>query len=81
MHSKPVKYVVLIESGGVITARLFDAERTQVGFIDGSSGEVASMTNGVSPLVIEINDPLWREPLAAHSSSERRTARLFVLNP
>ena len=44
-----VKYLVLIESGGAMVARLYDAKRGHVSDIDASSEEVAVMTAGLQP--------------------------------
>ncbi len=58
MHSPPAKYLVLIESGGSMVARLFDAKRHLVNEIDASSEEVAVMTQGLKSSD-QANAPEW----------------------
>jgi hypothetical protein len=79
MHSPPAKYLVLIESGGSMVARLFDASRRLVTEIDGSSEEVAVMTQGLRSSG-QANAPEWVAALRGHSSAERAAAQIFTLD-
>jgi len=79
MHRKPARYLILIDSGGEMLARLFDAERTQVADIDASSEEVAVMIAGLTPIQ-GAAEPEWDRPLAGHSFSERELAQVFELD-
>lgn len=80
MHRKPAKYLVLIDSGGEMLARLFDAERLQVADFDASSEEVAVMIGGLTPEQ-GAAEPEWDRPLAGHSFAERELAQVFALDP
>lgn len=81
MHvQKPAKYLVLIESGGAMVARLFDAQRSPLAEIDATSEEVAVMTEGVVPRRGAEED-LWGRALAGHSREEREAALVFELDP
>ena len=45
----PARYMILIDTGGSMTALLFDAERRQLAEFDAGSEEVAVMTRGLVP--------------------------------
>jgi hypothetical protein len=79
MHKTPVKYLVLIESGGSMVARLFDAKRVHVSDIDASSEEVAVMTSGLQPRH-SAEDGAWSEALRGHNGAERRAAQVYTLD-
>ncbi|MCW7537850.1 hypothetical protein OOT46_08310 [Aquabacterium sp. A7-Y] len=79
MHKpNPARYLVLIEAGGPMIAKLFDAERRLVAEIDGTSEEVAVMTFGLTPLAAGAS-PEWAGPLEGHNLQERAAAQVFVL--
>lgn len=76
---KPARYVVLIEAGEGMVARLFDADRKPVGDFDASSWEVADMTAGHVPA--EGADPAeWGHALEGHSAAQLRGARVYTLD-
>ncbi|AKJ29812.1 hypothetical protein [Caldimonas brevitalea] len=77
---KPARFLVLIESGGPMVARLFDAQKVQLTEIDATSEEVAVMTSGVMPRRAS-DDPGWAAALQGHSAQERQAALVFDLNP
>ncbi len=60
---KPARYLVLIEQGGSMIARLFDEELHLVADIDAASEEVAVMTSG-----------LQAQPTAASSEAASMSA-------
>jgi len=78
MHTPPVKYLVLIDASGAMTARLFDADRHHVSDIDASSEEVAVMTAGLAP--VQGADDSWAAALAGHNADERRAAQVYTLD-
>jgi hypothetical protein len=73
-----VRYLVVIESGGFMVARLFLESREQVAEFDASTEEVAQM---IMHLQADNNagDPQWDRALAGHSAAERAEARVYVL--
>ncbi|UZD56286.1 hypothetical protein [Caldimonas aquatica] len=81
MHpNPPARYLVLIESGGAMVARLFDVQRRLLAEFDAGSEEVGMMTEGLQP-VREAHRPEWDAALAGHSSSEREAALIYALEP
>ena len=72
------RYLVVIDSGGYMVARLFLESREQVAEFDASTEEVAQM---IRPLRAEHDaaDPKWDRALAGHSAAERAEARVYVL--
>ena len=72
------RYLVVIDSGGFMVARMFLESREQVAEFDASTEEVAQM---MMPLRAEgdASDPQWDRALAGHSASERAAARVYVL--
>ncbi|WP_428424039.1 hypothetical protein [Methylibium sp.] len=76
---KPARFLVLIESGGAMLARLFDAERRQHAEFDGSSEEVAVMTAGLTP-THDAAATDWDAALAGHNRNERRAAQVYALD-
>ncbi len=75
----PARYLVLIESGGAMLARLFDADLVQRAEFDAASEEVAVMTSGLRP-AHHATAPRWDGPLAGHNASERAAARVYTLD-
>jgi hypothetical protein len=78
MHSSPVKFLIVIDSGGSMVARLFDANRVHVADIDGSTEEVATTVGGAVP-TRSADLPEWHQALAGHSAIERATAQVYAL--
>jgi hypothetical protein len=78
MHSSPVKYLILIEAGGSMVARMYDADRVHVSDIDASSEDVAAMTTGLVP-TRDALDAAWAQALEGHNADERAAAQVFTL--
>jgi hypothetical protein len=78
MHSAPVKYLIVIDSGGSMVARLFNAERVHVVEMDASTEEVVATIDGVVPTA-SAAEPEWDQALAGHSAMERATAQVYTL--
>ncbi len=72
------RYLVVIDSGGFMVARLFLESREQVAEFDASTEEVAQM---IMRLQADNNagDPQWDRALAGHSAAERAEARVYML--
>ncbi len=79
MHSPPARYLIVIDSGGSMVARLFDANRAPLGDFDASSEEVAVMTTGLAPSRSGL-DPAWARGLAGHNPDERAAAEVYTLD-
>jgi hypothetical protein len=73
------KYLVVIDSGGEMVARMFDEQRRLIVDFDASSSEVAVMTQGLVP-ARDAADAAWHEALKGHSESERRQADVYTLD-
>ena len=80
MNSKPARYVVLIEAGDGMVARLFDADRAHLIDFDASSWEVADMTAGLLPAE-GADHGEWGNALEGHSDAQLRAARVYTLDP
>lgn len=78
--NKPARYLVLLESGEGMVARLFDAERSPLGEFDASSFEVAEMTSRRVP-TIGIDPAAWGHVLEGHSPQQLGAARVYALDP
>ena len=78
--NKPARYLVLIEAGDGMVARLFDSERSHVIDFDASSWEVAEMTAGRVP-VEGADHGEWGGVLEGHSDAQLRSARVYTLEP
>lgn len=76
---KAARYLVVIEAGGSVAARLFVDTREQVAEFDASTEEVTLMTQGLVPTV-GADGPEWDHALAGHGAAERRTARVYTLD-
>ena len=72
------RYLVIIDSGGFMVARLFLESREQVAEFDASTEEVAQM---IMHLQADSNagEPQWDRALAGHSAAERAEARVYEL--
>jgi len=73
------RYLVVIESGGFMVARLFLESREQVAEFDASTEEVAQMIGRLRP-ESNAGDPAWDRALAGHSPVERAGARVYELD-
>ena len=78
-HRKPSRYLVLIDSGGFMLARLFLASREQVSEFDAGTEEVAVMTQGLQA-VQSATGPEWDRALEGHSAAERAAADVYTLD-
>jgi hypothetical protein len=78
MHSSPVKFLIVIEAGGSMVARLFDANRVHVIDMDASTEEVVTTTEGIVP-TRSATDAQWNLALAGHSAAERAAAQVYTL--
>ena len=79
MHSPPAKYLVVIDAGGAMVARLFDAQRKPMGEFDASSEEVAVMTSGLTPARAGL-EAGWAQALSGHNPDERAAADIYTLD-
>jgi len=77
-HRKPVRYLVIIEAGGSMVARLFLETREMVAEFDAAVEEVATMTNGLVPQLGALC-PEWDLALQGHSAFERGAATVYTL--
>jgi len=76
---KPARYLVIIDSGGSMVARLFDEARRLVSEFDASTEEVAVMTASLTPVRGAL-DAAWDQPLAGHNRDERAAAEVYALD-
>jgi hypothetical protein len=76
---QPAKFLVVIDSGGEMIARMFDAERRLMAEFDASSSEVAVMTQGLKSQRCA-GDDAWNTALRGHSRSEREQAEVYALD-
>lgn len=76
---KPAKFLVVIDSGGEMIARMFDAERRLMAEFDASSSEVAVMTQGLKAQRSAAEE-VWSTALRGHSRSEREQAEVYALD-
>lgn len=72
------RYLIVIESGGMMLARLFLETREQIGEFDASTEETASMTSGLVSIK-GADGPEWDRALAGHSADERAAAEVYRL--
>jgi len=78
MHREPVKFLILIDAGGAMVARLLDANRGHVMDIDASTEEVVATINGAVPIHNGTASE-WDQALAGHSTIERAQAQVYTL--
>ncbi|MEY4751675.1 MAG: hypothetical protein RIQ60_3889 [Pseudomonadota bacterium] len=74
----PARFLVVIDSGGYMVARLFLATRQQVAEIDASTEEAAQMTYGLVPQR-SAGGSEWDQALQGHSAAERAGADVYTL--
>lgn len=77
-HRRPVRYLVVIDSGGSMVARLLLDTREMVNEMDAAVEEIASMTAGLIPVVGAMGSE-WDAALAGHSLAERADAKVYTL--
>ena len=78
-HRQPARYLVVIDSGGSMVARLFLETRELVAEFDAAVEEVSSMTNGLVPEVGALSSE-WDTALLGHSTAERAGAMVYTLS-
>jgi hypothetical protein len=78
-HRKPARYLVVIDSGGFVLARLFLETREQVAEFDAGTEEAAQMMAGLVPAK-GAEGPEWDRALEGHSVAERRAADVYTLD-
>jgi len=78
-HRKVARYLMLIEAGGVVIARLYLDSRELVGEFDAGTEEVAQLAAGLAP-VKGATGPEWDRALEGHSAAERSAAEVYTLN-
>jgi hypothetical protein len=78
-HRKVARYLMLIEAGGVVIARLYLESRELVGEFDAGTEEVTQLTAGLAP-VRGATGPEWDRALEGHSAAERSAAEVYTLN-
>ena len=78
-HRKPARFLVVIDSGGFVLARLFLETREQVAEFDAGTEETAQMAVGRVPTK-GAEGPEWDRALEGHSIAERRVADVYTLD-
>ena len=78
-QQQPVRYVVIIDAGGSMVARLFVATRELAGEFDAGAEEIVQMTQGLQP-ERSASRPEWDRALAGHSAAERAAADVYTLD-
>ena len=76
---QPVRYLVIIDAGGSMVARLFLATRELVGEFDAGAEEIVQMTQGLRA-EHTASGPEWDRALAGHSAAERSLAQVYTLD-
>lgn len=79
-HQKPVRYLIIIDSGGSMVARMFLESREMVAEFDAAVEEVALMTQGLAPQIGGAVGPEWDRALQGHNADERAAARVYTLD-
>ena len=78
-HRPPARYLVTIDSGGYMVARLFLATREQIAEFDAAVEEVGAMTKNLVPQIGALG-PDWDLALKGHSVAERAGANVYTLD-
>lgn len=77
-HRQPVRYLVVIDSGGSMVARLYLANRELVNECDAATTEVANSTAGLLPARGALGAE-WDGALRGYSRQERAGAEVYTL--
>lgn len=77
-HRQPARYLVVIDSGGYMVARLFLETRELVAEFDAAVEEVSAMTTGLVPEVGALGAE-WDRALQGHNATERAGAMVYTL--
>jgi hypothetical protein len=78
-HRRPARYLVVIESGGTVIARLFLDSREPVAEFDAATEETTQMTAGLVATQ-GADGPEWDRALEGHSLAERSDAQVYTLD-
>jgi hypothetical protein len=78
-HRPAARYLVVIDSGGVSTAKLFLEDRSLVADFGAGSEEVALMTRGLVAQATA-GEAAWDEALQGHKPAERAAAQVYLLD-
>lgn len=78
LHRMPVRYLVVIDAGGAMVARLFLATRELVNECDAAVTEVSNMTAGLVPEVGALG-AAWDDALEGFSQEQRAGAEVYTL--
>lgn len=78
-HRKPARYLVVIDAGGSLVARLFVDTRELVAEFDAGTEEAAQMTVGRVPTK-GADGPEWDRALEGNTAAERRAADVYTLD-
>lgn len=76
---QPARYLVVIDSGGSMVARLFLDSREPVAEFDASVEEVTHMIDGLVP-VTGATGTEWDVALQGHNHGERAEAKVYTLS-
>ncbi|MEJ6001376.1 hypothetical protein [Paucibacter soli] len=74
----PARWLVVIESGGYMVARLFLESREPVAEFDASTEETGHMIQGLAASKTA-GAPEWDKALGGHSAAERAAADVYLL--
>ncbi|NVO06871.1 MAG: hypothetical protein HXX19_13490 [Rhodoferax sp.] len=77
-HRLPVRYLVVIDAGGAMVARLFLATRELVNEFDAAVTEVSNMTAGLMPRMGALGAE-WDKALEGFSPAQRAGAEVYTL--
>jgi hypothetical protein len=77
-HRLPVRYLVVIDTGGTMVARLFLDSRVLVNEFDAAATEVSNMTAGLVPQLGALG-PEWDTALQGFSAVQRAMAEVYTL--
>ena len=77
-HRTPSRYLVVIDAGGSMVARLFLDTRELVAEFDAGTEETVQMTRGLVP-TRGGGGPEWDRALTGHSAAERNNADIYTL--
>ncbi|WP_367849338.1 hypothetical protein [Rhodoferax sp. WC2427] len=77
-HRQPVRFLVVIDSGGSMVARLFLSTHELTAEFDAMVEEVTAMTQGLTPETGAMG-PEWDVALQGHNATERAAALVYTL--
>lgn len=78
-HRQVSRYLIVIPTTDGAIARLFLADRTQVGEFDAGTEEVAQLTSGATGTA-GAGGAEWDRALAGHTAAERAGATVYELD-